>query len=184
MAGFNQVLEDNDIIDLHIPLSGDRVNFQWLRPVGNGVINHMKTVEFEKAKLSRCTPLIPLCVLVVICSVTQLVSESKAETGRTFEKAIVVADGATVFFQMSTDSKVVTSLAKGEGVVINFERARTRGRVVCRRQTGADRVLGLRPMQTFSAGGIAEGEAGSLLAHRSSKPVPRQRRLRWCVTLY
>lgn len=80
----------------------------------------MKTVEFEEAKLSRW-PLILLCVLVVICSVTQLVSESKGETGKTFEKAIVRSDKATIFFQMSTDSKVLTSLAKGEEVVIKFE---------------------------------------------------------------
>ncbi len=65
--------------------------------------------------------LILFCVLVVTCSVTQIVSESKAETGRTFEKATVRADGATIFSQMSTDSNVVTSLAKGEGVVIKFK---------------------------------------------------------------
>ena len=80
----------------------------------------MKAVEFEEAKLSRWT-LILFYTLAVICSVTQMVSESKAETGGTFEKATVRDDRTKIFSQMSADSNVVTSLAKGEEVVIQFK---------------------------------------------------------------
>jgi hypothetical protein len=79
----------------------------------------MKNVKFEEEK-PRWT-LIMFWILIVIGSVTQIVSESKAETGRTFEKATVRTDKATIFSQMSTDSKVVTSLAKGEEVVIKLK---------------------------------------------------------------
>jgi Aspartyl protease len=79
----------------------------------------MKTIKFSEAKLPRWSLLL-FYILAVIGPVTPMVSESKAESGTTLEKAIVRSGGATLFSKMSTESKVVASLTKGEEVIIKF----------------------------------------------------------------